>query len=78
MAYGIDTLFSMTYRKVEVKRDPQVTTMIKYAWYVFESESLKQAQIFLQFITTYMYAPIGIMHMINGLILDRVTFDTFT
>lgn len=28
--------------------------------------------------STYMYAPIGIMNMINGLIYYRATFDTLS
>lgn len=28
--------------------------------------------------STYKHASIGIMHMINGLILDRAAFDTFS
>ena len=28
--------------------------------------------------STHKHASIGIMHMINGLILDRVAFDTFS
>ena len=26
----------------------------------------------------YMYAPIGIVHMVNGLVLKRVTYNTFS
>ena len=28
--------------------------------------------------TPYMYAPIGMMHIVIGLILDKVSFDTFS
>lgn len=47
-------------------------------WYVSESRLSIQIQISLSMNITYMYALIGIMHMTNGRVLDRATFDTST
>lgn len=59
--------------KGAVKIKSYVTTAIKYAWYVFESRSIQSSSNLLAIQYSYMYAQIGIMHLINGLILKRVT-----
>jgi hypothetical protein len=48
-----------------------VTMVVKYTWNEFESSSFVQAQISL-----YMCVSTEMMHKMNGLILDRVSFDT--
>ena len=45
-------------------------------WYVFESRSFVRAQIFLIYIS-HMHVLNETMHMINELILDRITLNTF-
>lgn len=44
--------------------------VIRYMWYLFESRSSIGVH------STNMYAPVEMMHMMNGLMLDKVTFDT--
>lgn len=52
-----------------------VTTVVRYTWYAFESRSfIIGILIVIQY--SYLHALIGILHIIHGLILDRVTFDT--
>ena len=41
--------------------------VIRYTWYLFESRSSTRVHS--------TYAPIGMMHMMNRLLLDKVTFD---
>jgi len=47
-------------------------------WYVFESRSFYTSSNLPTGHFTYMYVVIGIMHMINGLVLIKVTFDIFS
>lgn len=67
----IECIFSTAYQKEEEKIKSHVTIVVRYTWNEFESSSFVQAQISL-----YMCASTGMMHKINGLILDRVSFDT--
>ena len=47
-------------------------------WYVFESRSFNTSSNLPIIHFTYMYVVSRIMHMINGLVLIKVTFDTFS
>ena len=51
--------------KEVVKNESYVTILIRCTWYAFESRSFIRAQIIIH--STYIYALIGIMHMIHGL-----------
>ena len=56
-----------------------MTMVIRLVWYVFETSSFIQVKYIFDSIMqfTHMYAQIGIILIINGLILDRVSFDIF-
>ena len=69
--YHIECILSTAYQKEEEKIKSHVTMVVRYTWNKFESSSFVQAQI-----SIYMCASTGMMHKINGLILDRVSFDT--
>lgn len=53
-----------------------MTKEIQYHGLVFEYRSVTRPLIFLH--STHMCVMIGIVHMISGLILNRVTSDTFS
>lgn len=46
LVYHIDSMSSTTYQKEEAKIKSCLTTVIRYVWYVFESRSCIQAQVF--------------------------------
>lgn len=48
LVYGVNFIFSMTIKR-RVKIKPWVTMVIRYAWYVFKSSLVIQAQISLSF-----------------------------
>lgn len=47
LVFDIESVFSTTYCKEEVKIKSSVTTMIRYMWHVFESRSFMRALTFL-------------------------------
>ena len=52
--------------------------VLGYMWCVLESKSFIQSSNIPITHFTYMYAPIGIVHIMLELILDREPFDTLT
>lgn len=65
VVYDIESICSATIKKEEVKKESYVTLVIRFMWYAFESWLFIRAQIIIH--STYMYALIGLMHMIHGL-----------
>ena len=66
--YGIESIFSTTHQKEEMNLKSYVITVIRYMWYVFESGTLTRTQMPLIIHCTHMYAPTGIVHIMNGLL----------
>lgn len=71
--YDDEIVFLCVLTKQEVRKKLCVTTMIGYTRHMFESRSLVWIYIFSLFIMRIYYAMIGIMHVMNGLILPRVS-----
>jgi hypothetical protein len=76
--YGINSIFSTTNETKKVKIKSYLTMVFRYMQYVFESRSFTWTQITPIIHFTYMFASIGIVHLVNGPILDRVSFDNFS
>jgi hypothetical protein len=61
---------------MEVKIKSYTTMAIRYRWYVFDSKYYLDSTY--DSVRINMYGPIGLMHMINGIILDWATFETLS
>lgn len=69
--YGVESIFSTIYEKEELKM------VIGCLWYVYTSSAFRCAQLSLCFILLRCMLQLENLNMINGAILDRVTFENF-